>query len=153
MGIDVPALRDSFELLAKREPELTRRFYELLFARHPQVAPMFHRRDRRAQEVMLRDALVLVLERLEDGQWMTVHLQALGSRHAGYGVTEQMYDWVGACLLETFGSVAGADWSERFAAAWTEAYGVIATLMKEGAARASAPEVAPEAVPAAVALA
>jgi hemoglobin-like flavoprotein len=47
-----------------------------------------------------------------------------------------MYGWVGASLLATLAEVAGADWSPRLEAAWTEAYGAIAGLMQQGAAAA-----------------
>ena len=133
MGVDVKALRESFALLADREPELTRRFYDLLFERYPQVVPLFQRRSRGSQEAMLRDALIAVLGRIEDGVWMTTTLRTLGARHATYGVTDEMYDWVGGCLLDTFAAVGGADWTPAVARAWEDAYGVLARLMKEGA--------------------
>jgi hemoglobin-like flavoprotein len=133
MGLDIVGLRESFALLADREPALTERFYDLLFERHPELTAMFQRRGRRAQETMLRDALVAVVDRLEDGDWLVGTLHAMGARHASYGVTDQMYDWVGECLLATFASVAGAQWSPRYDSAWTDAYQAIAGLMKQGA--------------------
>src|SRR5215207_8517422 len=134
MGLDLLGLRESFALLVDREPALTERFYDLLFERHPQVAPMFKRRGRRAQEAMLRDALVAVIDRLEDGEWLAGTLRAMGARHVTYGVTDEMYDWVGECLLATFASVAAEQWTPRYASAWSEAYAAIAGLMKQGAA-------------------
>jgi hemoglobin-like flavoprotein len=137
MGVDVKVLRDSFALMAGREPELTHRFYDRLFERHPQVMPMFQRRSRHAQDAMLADALVAVIGRLEDVAWLTRTLHAMGARHATYGVTDEMYDWVGECLLATFAAAAGKDWTPRVAGAWSGAYGLIASLMKQGARHAS----------------
>ncbi len=132
--MNVLVLRSSFALVVEREPELTRRFYEILFAKYPQVRRLFRRNDPRAQETMLRDALIAVLDNLENAPWLGVTLADLGRKHVDYGVTEVMYDWVGDALLDTLGEVAGDAWTDDCAAAWTEAYGVIARAMKAGAA-------------------
>jgi hemoglobin-like flavoprotein len=132
MGLDVATLRSTFELVVTREPNLTHRFYENLFARYPKTRAMFSRNSRDKQEVMLRDALVAVMDHLEDAPWLERTLTALGTQHRGYGVTDEMYEWVGDSLLVTLAEVAGDDWSPSARAAWTEAYGAIATLMKAG---------------------
>jgi hypothetical protein len=45
MTLDPTILRTSFDLVIDRRPDLTIRFYEILFERYPALAPMF-RRDR-----------------------------------------------------------------------------------------------------------
>lgn len=138
MGLQIDLLRQSFALIAQREPEVTRRFYQLLFTSYPQTRSLFQGIDQRAQERMLRDTLVAVLEHLEDPRWLKTQLIALGARHARYGVTEEMYDWVGACLLRALGDAAGDDWTSEIAAAWLDAYLAIADTMKLGALDAGA---------------
>lgn len=86
---------------------------------------------------MLQDAIVAVVDHVEDATWLTTTLHGLGGRHVGYGVTDEMYDWVGECLLATLAELAGEAWTPPVALAWTEAYGEIAGLMKEGAEIAS----------------
>lgn len=139
MSLDTETLRQSFSLVVERMPDLTRRFYEVLFERYPQTRRMFGPSLKR-QEQMLTEALVMVLQRLEDGAWLTATLRGLGARHVGYGVTDEMYDWVGDALLTTLAEVAGSDWSPRVAQAWTDAYGAIAGLMLEGAHSVNAPQ-------------
>lgn len=139
MSLDTQLLRDSFALVVEREPELTARFYARLFADYPQSRALFGRRSERAQQTMLRDALVAVIEHLDDAPWLQGTLRALGAAHVGYGVTTEMYDWVGASLLATLSDIAGEAWTPRLEAAWTDAYGVIAQTMQEGA-RASEPQ-------------
>jgi hemoglobin-like flavoprotein len=136
MPLNVPLLRSSFELVVERQPQLTHRFYEILFERYPQAKPLFQRRTPDAQEKMLSDALVAVMDRLDDAPWLTSTLKQLGATHAGYGVTAQMYDWVGASLLATLAEVAQDEWTPELEAAWTDAYGAIAGLMQTGAAQA-----------------
>lgn len=130
MGLKVELLRSSFALVVEREPELTARFYDVLFARYPQVKPLFSPNGGARQQRMLSDALVAVVDHLEDAPWLQTQLQALGAKHVAYGVTPEMYGWVGASLLQTLATVAGDDWTPELAAAWTDAYGAIAGLMQ-----------------------
>jgi hemoglobin-like flavoprotein len=139
MGLDPKVLRESFAMLSAREPELTLRFYDFLLARHPEVRFLFHTRPMAAQARLLRDALVSLLQHLEDERWLEEYLAPMGARHAVYGVTDEMYDWVGRALLDTFAEVGGADWTVAMAAAWAEAYDLFAQVMKEGALRVGVP--------------
>lgn len=134
MALDVQLLRSSFDLVIERQPAVTARFYEILFARYPQAKPLFGRNAQAQQEKMLADALVAVLDHLEDAAWLKQTLMALGKKHVDYGVTGEMYGWVGASLLATLAEVAGRDWTPELESAWTAAYGAIAGLMQEGAA-------------------
>lgn len=129
MALDVPLLRGSFELVLKRNPSLTARFYEILFDRYPQAKPLFRRNTIKQQETMLAHALVAVMDHLEDAPWLKQTLAALGAKHVGYGVTPEMYDWVGDALLAAMAEAAGKDWSPKLAAQWTEAYGAIVSMM------------------------
>jgi hemoglobin-like flavoprotein len=133
MPIDIELVRESFALAATREPALTERFYEGLFARAPELAPMF-RRERRAQAEMLRAALVAVVEHLEDAPWLTATARALGAKHRGYGVTAGMYEPVGAALIDALADACGEAWTPAHARAWAQAYGTLADLMLAGAA-------------------
>lgn len=135
--MDIARLRSSFQLVVDREPLVLERFYEVLFERHPQARPLFGRNSRKAQAQMLTQALVSVLDKIEDADWLAETLGAMGAKHVGYGVTDAMYDWVGDALLVTLAEVAGDAWTPEVAADWAEAYGAIASLMKQGAARAA----------------
>ncbi|MFW5876815.1 MAG: globin domain-containing protein [Myxococcota bacterium] len=132
MALQVELLRSSFDLVTQREPELVHRFYDILFTRYPSVRPMFSRRSRDKQEQMLQEALVAVLDHLEDAPWLESNLAALGAKHVDYGVTSEMYDWVGECLLAALAEAAGPDWNDALREAWTEAYQAIARMMQAG---------------------
>jgi len=131
--MDVHLLRASFELVIERQPQLVSRFYAILFDRYPQVRPLFGRNAQAAQEKMLTDALVAVLDHIEDATWFRDRLGALGRKHAGYGVTEDMYGWVGECLLAALAEAAGDAWSDELAKLWAGAYAAIAGAMLDGA--------------------
>ena len=133
MTLDPTILRDSFELIMDRRPDLTVRFYEILFERYPALAPMF-RRDRTAQAKMLAGAIAAVLDHLEDAPWLEATLGQLGAKHVEYGVTNQMYDMVGDALLATLAEVAAEAWTFEVKSQWVAAFGAIAGMMQAGAA-------------------
>jgi hemoglobin-like flavoprotein len=143
MSLDPQILRTSFELVIDRRPDLTLRFYEILFERYPQLAPMF-RRDRSTQARMLAGAISAVLDHLEDAPWLTSTLGELGAKHVGYGVTDLMYDQVGDALLATLAEVAAEAWTPVVANQWVKAYTAIGSLMQAGA---KAAQVAPSSQP------
>jgi hemoglobin-like flavoprotein len=136
MALDVTLLRSSFDLVVGRAPDLTARFYAIFFARYPQVKPMFGRNAPERQQEMLTQALVAVLDHLEDAPWLASALRALGAKHVEYGVRDEMYAWVGESLLATLAEVAADDWSPALEKAWGDAIGAIAGLMLEGAKEA-----------------
>ncbi len=130
--MDIALLRSSFELVVDRNPQLVSRFYDVLFERYPQARPLFGRNSRGRQEQMLTSALVAVLDHLEDGAWLASTLGALGRKHVLYGVTDEMYGWVGESLLITLAETAGPDWSSALESEWTAAYGAISGAMLAG---------------------
>ncbi|HSU41728.1 MAG TPA: globin domain-containing protein, partial [Polyangiaceae bacterium] len=87
MALNVDLLRSSFALVVEREPEVTHRFYEVLFTKYPQVKPLFGRRSSADQERMLRDMLVAIVDHVDDGAWLQNQMAALGSKHVEYGVS------------------------------------------------------------------
>ncbi len=137
MSLNVALLRTSFDLVVEKAPDLTARFYVNLFALYPQTKPMFSPSRQKEQENMLTQALVAVLDHLEDAPWLATTLRGLGARHVSYGVSDEMYDWVGHSLLLTLEQVAGDAWSDELKEAWTAAFGAISGLMKEGARAAA----------------
>lgn len=144
MPLDTQLLRSSFQTVIEREQAITPRFYQILFARYPQVRPLFGRNSEQAQQKMLQDALVAVIEHLDDATWLQSTLHALGAKHVDYGVTEMMFDWVGEALLATLAEILDDAWNAELAGAWQEAYAAVAGLMLSGMASARpAPRQAP----------
>jgi hemoglobin-like flavoprotein len=132
MPLDTDLLRSSFNTVVERQPLITPRFYEILFTRYPALKPLFGRNSSRAQEQMLQQALVAVIDHLEDASWLASTLGALGAKHVDYGVTAEMFDSVGDALLTTLAEVLGDDWNDRVRGAWVTAYGAIRDLMLAG---------------------
>ncbi|MEZ6188851.1 MAG: globin domain-containing protein [Planctomycetota bacterium] len=133
MGLNAALLRSSFELAVEREGTITRRFYELLFERYPQVRPLFAKNAAEQQQRMLQEALLAVLDHLDDGAWLSETLGTMGRVHVDYQVTAEMYPWVGECLIAALAEAVGEAWTPAHEAAWAEAYGAVSGLMLAGA--------------------
>jgi len=136
MGLDVQALETSFDLIAPQGNELMDTFYARLFAAAPEVEPLFAGTDLRRQKAMLLAALVLVRRSLRDLDDLVPKLYALGARHLAYGALPEHYPVVGEALIGAMAEVAGSAWTREYEAAWTEAVGVVAGVMIEGAEEA-----------------
>jgi methyl-accepting chemotaxis protein len=133
MHLDIDALETSFDLLAPRGEELVLTFYERLFARAPEVRPLFGT-DLRRQRAMLLRALVLVRRSLRELDSILPLLRDLGARHVAYGARPEHYPVVAEVLVESMAELAGPAWRARDNAAWGTALAAIAAVMLEGAA-------------------
>ena len=127
-------LRESIEIAVEREPVITKRFYEILFERYPQVKPMFSRNSPEKQQRMLQDTILAALDHLDDGEWLETNLRALGAKHVGYGVTDDMYPLVGECLVAALADLCGDAWTSDHEESWQEVFGIITALALAGAA-------------------
>ena len=58
-------------------------------------------------------------------------VQALGRRHAGYGVQPRHYATVGAALIWTLEQGLGKAFTKEVEDAWRAAYGVLAATMQQ----------------------
>jgi hemoglobin-like flavoprotein len=114
-------------------------FYRRLFELDPSLRRLFRGSkldmDAQGQKLMqVIDAAVNGLSRMER---VVPMIQALGRRHAAYGVKDEHYGTVGAALLWTLGRGLGAGFTPEVKDAWTSAYGMLATTMREAARDAS----------------
>jgi hemoglobin-like flavoprotein len=140
--MDLDALETSFDLVAPRGDELMEIFYTRLFETAPAVEPLFAGSDMPRQRQMLLAALVLLRNSLRDFDSVVPALRKLGARHVAYGAQPAHYPVVGAVLIGAMAEVAGEPWEQRYADAWGEAFGVIASVMLGGAAEAELPAAA-----------
>jgi hemoglobin-like flavoprotein len=109
-------------------------FYGRLFELDPAIERLFRRTDMAGQRKILMQTLTVVVKSLDKLDQIVPAVQALGRRHAGYGVRESHYATVGAALLWTLEQGLGDAFTDDVRAAWTTAYGTLATVMIEAAA-------------------
>lgn len=125
MKSDAQILRDTLELTLAADDSFPKRFYDRLFARHPEVIPMFHRNSPGAQRKMFAQKLTMIVDHVEDPAWLERELRTVAESHARYGVRPEMYAWIGEALIETLRDACDSDWSESAERAWRDAYAKI----------------------------
>jgi len=106
-------------------------FYDRLFELDPTLRRSFRRTDMAQQKKLLMQTLTVVVRSLDRLEQIVPAVEALGRRHAGYGVRASHYDTVGQALLWTLGQGLGEGFTLELRDAWTEAYTILATVMIE----------------------
>jgi hemoglobin-like flavoprotein len=104
-------------------------FYDRLFELEPALRRLFARTDMDQQKKILIQTLTVVVKSLDRLDQLVPAIEALGRRHAGYGVRANHYDTVGAALLWTLGQGLGDAFTPELETAWTEAYSTLASVM------------------------
>jgi hemoglobin-like flavoprotein len=104
-------------------------FYDRLFELDPSLRRLFRRTDMAQQKKILIQTLTVVVKSLDRLDQLVPAIEALGRRHAGYGVRETHYDTVGEALLWTLGQGLGDGFTPELRDAWTEAYTTLASVM------------------------
>jgi nitric oxide dioxygenase len=128
----IKLVQDSFAKVVPIADTAAALFYGKLFELDPAVKPLF-KGDMAAQGKLLMQMIATAVNALERIDTIVPAVEALGKRHAGYGVTAAHYDTVGAALLWTLGQGLGAAFTPQVKAAWTETYGLLAGVMKKAA--------------------
>jgi hemoglobin-like flavoprotein len=130
-------IRDSWAAVEPIADTAAGLFYDRLFALDPAIERLFRRTDMAGQRKILMQTLTVVVKSLDKLDTIVPAVQALGRRHAGYGVRESHYATVGEALLWTLEQGLGEAFTPDVRAEWTTAYTTLATVMIE-AARADA---------------
>ena len=109
-------------------------FYSRLFELEPAIARLFRRTDMASQRKLLMQTLTVVVKSIDRLDQIVPAVEALGRRHAGYGVRPAHYATVGEALLWTLQTGLGPAFTPDAREAWTAAYTTLATVMIEAAA-------------------
>ena len=133
----IALVQDSWKLVVPIADTAAELFYARLFELEPGLKSMFAHSNMAEQKkklVQMITVAVVGLKRLDE---LVPAVEALGRRHVGYGVSERHYDVVGAALLWTLSKGLGAAFTAELREAWTETYTLLATTMKNAAAKAT----------------
>jgi hemoglobin-like flavoprotein len=112
-------------------------FYERLFALDPAVRRLFAATDMAEQQRKLVTMLTEIVSQLDRPDELVPEVLELGRRHRRYGVKDADYETVEAALLWTLEQALGAEFTPAVREAWSEAYLLVATLMRRAVGRQS----------------
>ena len=125
-------VQSSFAKVVPISEQAAEIFYGKLFEKDPSLKPLF-KGDMKEQGKKLMTMIATAVNGLNNLEGIVAAVQDLGKRHVGYGVTAEMYDTVGAALIETLAAGLGDDFTDEVKDAWVETYTILATTMKEAA--------------------
>lgn len=108
-------------------------FYEELFALDPTLKARFTS-PLSMQATKLMTMIKQAVALLSQPHAFNSAVQALGQRHANYGVKAKDYDTVGKALLRTLELGLGSSFTPEVKEAWAALYGEIASIMLEAQA-------------------
>ena len=125
----VQLIRSSWSAVESIADKAATIFYARLFELDPKIAPLFLHTDMAKQHKVLMQTLTVVVKSLDKLEQIVPAVQALGRRHAGYGVETRHYATVGAALIWTLEQGLGSAFNAETRAAWETAYGTLASVM------------------------
>jgi hemoglobin-like flavoprotein len=105
-------------------------FYARLFELDPQLRHLF-RGDMAEQGRKLMQMLAVAVRSLGELEAVVPAVQALGRRHAGYGVSVAQYATVADALLGTLEQALGGAFTSDVRDAWVEVYSLLANTMQQ----------------------
>ena len=105
-------------------------FYSRLFLLDPTLKRLF-KGDMQEQGRKVMSMISLAVSSLSRLESIVPAVQALGRRHAGYGVEARHYATVGAALIWTLEQGLGNAFTKEVEDAWRAAYGVLAATMQQ----------------------
>lgn len=130
----VALIKGSWEKVLPISETAAELFYGKLFELDADLKPLF-KGDMKEQGAKLMKMINTVVNSLDKLDTIVPAVQSLGERHVGYGVKDEHYDTVAAALLWTLGQGLGDDFTDEVKEAWTAAYVILATTMKEAASK------------------
>lgn len=128
----ITLVRQTFARLAGRSAQAGAFFYDRLFALDPSLRRMFPD-DLQQQGQKFVDTLGAVIRSLDRAEDVKADLEALGRRHADYGVHRQHYATMREALLWAMAQILGEEFDDEVAAAWHAAFDVAAKAMQSQA--------------------
>ena len=120
----VPALQQHGEAI-------TRHFYGVMFAQHPEVKAFFNEAHQAhgTQARALAGAVLAYAAHIDRLEEIAGALPRIVQKHAALGVLPEHYPIVGKCLLQAIQQVLGAAATPEIVSAWADAYGALAELL------------------------
>jgi hemoglobin-like flavoprotein len=131
-------IRESWAQVAPIADAAATIFYDRLFELDPSLRRLFARTDMAGQRRNLMQTLAVVVASIDRLESIVPAVEALGRRHAGYGVEAAHFDTVGQALLDTLAVGLGEDFTAEVRDAWATAYGILAGVMQSAAAEIAA---------------
>lgn len=134
---EIHLVQSSWEKVRPISAQAAELFYNRLFDIAPELRALF-KTDMGEQGHRLMEMIDTAVANLDTWDQLVPAVQALGRRHAGYGVKDADYDSVAAALLWTLEHGLGEAFTDAVRTAWVSVYTTLAETMKNAAAEETA---------------
>jgi hemoglobin-like flavoprotein len=133
--VQISLVQSTWKSVVPIQDDAAKLFYTKLFELDPMLKALF-KSDMAEQRRKLMTMIGTAVNALDRLDTVVPAVQALGKRHAVYGVSDGDYGTVGAALLWTLEQGLGQAFTADVKAAWAAAYGLLAGTMKAAAEEA-----------------
>ncbi|MDN9009386.1 NO-inducible flavohemoprotein [Brevibacillus laterosporus] len=124
----IQIIKSTVPVLEKHGIDITKRFYQLLFTKHPELLNIFNHANQKQgrQQTALANAVYAAAQYIDKLETIIPVVKQIGHKHRSLGVKAEHYPIVGENLLAAIKDVLGDLATDEILQAWAEAYGVIA---------------------------
>lgn len=124
----VQIIKSTVPVLEVHGTAITKRFYEMMFANHPELLNIFNHANQKQgrQQAALANAVYAAALYIDKLETIIPVVKQIGHKHRSLGIRAEHYPIVGQNLLAAIKDVLGDAATEDILQAWAEAYGVIA---------------------------
>ncbi len=122
-------IQDSWRALEPRADDVTTKFYARVFELDPNLRRLFSYTDMDMQRAQLAQMLAVVVRHIDRLEQILPEVEALGRRHAAYGVQAEHFSTVGSAMLWAFGESLGEAFTDEAAFAWADAFRRVSSVM------------------------
>ena len=130
----IKLVQGSFDKVRPIADQAASMFYQRLFELDPKLQKLF-KGDMVEQGRKLMGMIAAAVNGLNNLEKLVPVLEALGQRHAGYGVKQADYAVVAQALLWTLEQGLKDSFTNEVRGAWTDFYGIAADTMQAAASR------------------
>lgn len=121
-------IKSTVPVLETHGTDITKRFYEMLFANHPELLNIFNHANQKQgrQQNALSNAVYAAAKNIDNLEAILPVVKQIAHKHRSLGIQPEHYPIVGQNLLAAIKDVLGSAATDEILQAWAEAYGVIA---------------------------
>ncbi len=125
---EVEIIHSTIPILQEKGVEITSKFYNRMFDRHPELRDMFNQPNHKQglQSTALATAVLAAAQHIEDLTPIVPVVMPIAHKHCGLAVLPEHYPIVGENLLAAIQEVTGLAADDPIIETWGKAYGEIA---------------------------
>lgn len=130
-GKTLEVVKNSVPVLAEHGETVTKRFYEILFQRYPELKNLFNMSHQAAggnQPKALANAVFAFARYCETPEVLGPMVNRIAHKHTSLAVKAEHYPIVGECLLAALGDVLGLEPDHEIIVEWGNAFGALAKV-------------------------